>query len=381
MIETIELADKTVILVGTAHISETSVTRVEDAIAEHEPDRVCVELDANRRESLENDTWGDRDIKEVLGDGDGYLLLFNLILSIYQRRLGEDVDIEPGAEMLRAIRTAQEDGLPVSLIDRDINITLKRAIKNLSWREKFRIFSKAIEGFFADEEIDIEEIEDEDMIYEIIESFAGSFPHLKETIIDERDHYMAQKLREADGDTIVAVVGAGHVAGIAAELRDNGVISIDELETIPQGPPIRKTIKYAVPALILGLFGYGLVAGGIGVAEEMLVYWFALNGVFGALGAIVAKAHPLTVLVTGLTAPFTSVNPALPAGLVSAYTENKLRPPRAEDLAAIGEITSIAELWTNTATKLLVIFFLVNMGSAIATFLGVGVIVQILQAV
>lgn len=374
MIEQVELEDKTIILVGTAHISEQSVAAVKDTIGEYDPDRVCVELDANRRESLEDQTWDEKPITDVLKDGDGFLLIFNIILSIYQRRLADDIDIEPGAEMLAGLKTAEEADMPVSLIDRDINITLRRALGNLSWIERFRLVGAAVEGFFTDEEVEIEDIEDEDLIYEIVQEFAGSFPHLTETIIDERDQYMAQRLREADEETIVAVVGAGHVNGIVEELKYNDVISTESLETTPNTPPIRKGVKYAIPALIFGLFAYGFVTEGFGTARDLFFYWVILNAFFAGVGAIISRAHPLTTAVTAITAPFTSVNPALPAGLVAAYTEHRIRPPLASDMANIGEIESIRELWQNTATKLLVLFFLVNLGSSIATFLGVGVI-------
>ncbi|MCJ7429079.1 MAG: TraB/GumN family protein [Candidatus Nanohaloarchaeota archaeon QJJ-5] len=379
MIETVDLEDKTVILVGTAHISQQSVETVNEVIEDHRPDRVCVELDQSRKQSMEDEGWGDRDIKEVLRQGDGHLLLFNIILSIYQRRLADDIDIEPGAEMLAAIDTAEQHEIPVSLIDRDINITLKRTLSSLSWLEKIRLLTTAVEAFFTDEQADIEDIENDDIIYEIIEEFAGSFPHIKQTIIDERDQYMAQRLREADGETIVAVVGAGHVAGIAEELRYNGVISTDALEQTDESRSVRKGVKYAVPAVILGLFAYGLWSEGIGVAGDMLIYWVGFNAFFGGLGAVLSKAHPLTTIVTAIAAPFTSVNPALPAGLVAAYTENRMRPPLADDLASIGDITAIKELWGNSATRLLVLFFLVNLGSSIATFIGFGVILRLLQ--
>ncbi|MDY6777507.1 MAG: TraB/GumN family protein, partial [Candidatus Nanohaloarchaea archaeon] len=380
MIEQVTVNGKQVVLVGTAHVSDQSVTEVEEAIEEFAPDRICVELDASRLQSLrDQEAWKGKDITDAIAEGDGYMLLFNIVLSIYQRRLGEEYNIEPGAEMLEAIQRAEEGSIPFSLIDRDINITLKRALNRLSVLEKARLVSSVVEGFFESEEIDVEELKEQDILHEVITEFAGRFPSLKEVLIDERDSYMAQRIMEAEGETIVAVVGAGHIDGIRAHLQEQREerFSIDDLEAVDQGRNWFTVIRYAFPALIIGVFFYGLFNLGTSVAREMLFYWFALNGSFAAVGAFLAFAHPVTVAVSFIAAPFTSVNPAVPAGLVAAYAENMFRPPRVEDMESLGEIARFGDLWHNRATKLLLVFMLVNLGSAIATFLGAGVLLKL----
>lgn len=378
MRDEIEVGDTTVVLLGTAHVSGESVTEVEDTIAEIDPDRVCVELDEGRLAALrDEDLWQDRDVASVIADGDGYMLLFNVLLSIYQRRLGADLDIRPGAEMLAAVDAAEAAGKEVALIDRDINVTLKRAMNGLSFIEKYRLLTTALEGFFIDEDIDVEELKDEDMLHTVVTEFAGRFPHLKEVLIDERDTYMAEKIRDIDADTVLAVVGAGHLEGIRERLQAGTEENEQDLTATDPGFGWFRAAKYLVPAAIVGMFAYGALNLGGAVAKDMLIYWFGLNAATAGIGAVIAGASLVTVFVAAVGAPFTSINPAMPAGLVAAYAQNRSRPPRVEDMEGLGEIASYREMWSNRATKLLLVFFLVNLGSAISTFVGAGVLASL----
>ncbi|MCJ7450623.1 MAG: TraB family protein, partial [Candidatus Nanohaloarchaeota archaeon QJJ-9] len=193
----------------------------------------------------------------------------------------------------------------------------------------------------------------------------------------ERDSYMAEKILEAEGGTILAVVGAGHVEGIKERLEQDNRADIDQLESIESNISVLKIAKYAVPSVVILLFLYGVVVLGLGTAKEMFFQWFIFNASFAAVGALASLAHPFTVLVSFLAAPFTSINPALPAGMVASLTENKVRQPKVGDLEALGEIESYRELWRNQATRLLLIFFLVNLGSSIATFIGAGALANL----
>ncbi|MDY6788451.1 MAG: TraB/GumN family protein [Candidatus Nanohaloarchaea archaeon] len=377
MREEVELDGRKIVLVGTAHVSQESVKEVEEAIEKYQPGKVAVELDEKRLKALRNpDAWENMDVFHAISEGQGYRLLFKFLLSIYQRKLGKELDITPGREMLEAVEAAEEREIDTALIDRDINITLKRAMDGLSVREKAFIAVSILEGFFYDEEIDVEELKDRDILHEVISEFAGRFPSLKKALIDERDSYMAERIMEAEEETVLAVVGAGHVEGIKRTLEQS------EKTPGPDKPvennrkfSILKTVKYGLPIAILALFLYSALYIGPGAAGTMFKYWFIMNGSMAALGALISLAHPLTILVSFIAAPFTSVNPALPAGLVAAYTENYVRSPRVEDLEGLGRIDTYTALWRNRATKILLIFFLVNLGSSIATFLGTGVLV------
>lgn len=385
MQRTVDLGDRRIILVGTSHVSPASVDTVNELIAEHQPDTVCIELDESRLEALQqDDAWKDRDVAETIEQGDGSLLFFNLLLSIYQRRMTEDLDLRPGSEMLAAYEAASDQDRPTELIDRDINITLKRALGTMSLWEKVKILNALFLGFFDDgEEIDIEELTQEDVLHDVVTEFAGTFPQLKTVLIDERDEYMAQRLRETEGDTVLAVVGAGHLDGIVRELEedvdDGDVTDMEALETIPPSRPWLKIVKYAIPLLVVGGIIMGYAFGGIGVAGRLAGYWVVLNSGAAGIGAIVSRAHPFTVIGTMIYAPWGSINPIVPTGLISSYLENRYRPPRVEDMESIGQITSYRELWENRATRLLVVFMVVNMFSALATFTGTGLILKIVS--
>lgn len=391
MQRTIEVGGRTVVLVGTSHVSPASVEEVTELIREHEPDTVCVELDESRLEALtQDDVWKDRDIAETIRRGDGQFLFFNLLLSIYQRRLGQEMDLRPGSEMLAAYETATDQGLPTELIDRDINVTLKRAFGRMSWWERIRILNALFIGFFEDgEEIDLEELTDEDVLHDVVTEFAGSFPQLKTVLIDERDAYMAEKIRQAEGDTVLAVIGAGHLDGIAERLQGGtgpdeedaaGGTDLAALSEVPDTRSWLTVAKYAIPVLVVGGIVLGYLQGGFGVAGRLFGYWVGLNAGAAGLGAILVRAHPVTVIGTAIYAPWGSINPLVPTGLISSYLENRFRPPTVEDMESIGQITTYRGLWENGATRLLVVFMVVNVCSALATFTGAGIIVRVVSA-
>ncbi len=377
MIEELEVGGKKVVLVGTAHVSEESVQDVKEAVDKYRPDTVCVELDKERLRSLrEEDAWQDRDVAKAIEEGNGYLLLFQFLLSVYQRRLGEEIGLEPGEEMLEAVEVAEENDIPVELVDRNLNETFRRAMDSLSFFEKMKLAHSLLEGFFLpQEEIDIEDLKDRDVLHEVITEFAGRFPELKKVFIDERDVFMAEKIRDADGDTVVAVVGAGHLEGIKNALQSRATDETEQLEG--RSFDWFTAVRYGMPLLIVGVFVYGFFNVGKAAAQDMFIYWFALNSVAAAIGAVVSFAHPLTVIASFFAAPFTSVNPAVPAGLVAMYVENTVRKPRVKDMQELGAIAGFGEMWKNRATRLLLVFFFVNLGSSIATFTASAYLVKL----
>jgi len=378
MLRKIELEDKTVLLLGTAHVSKKSVEEVREAILVHEPDKVCVELDEKRYRSVKGEgDWTDEDIAKTISDGNGYLLLLKILLSIYQRKIGEEFDINPGSEMVEAIEIAEEHSIDFELIDRDINETFKRAMNGIGFFEKMMVLYTVIEGFFVEKkDIDIEELKEEDMLKKVVEEFSGKFPSIKEAFIDERDVFMAEKISKTEAETVLAVVGAGHVEGISDNLKDGSEMELVKLSERRFKP--YKILKYGVPALIIFLFAYGFVQMGFDTGQRMFYVWFLLNGSLAGLGALVSGAHLFTVLISFLLAPFTSINPALPAGLVAVYSENHFNHPKVKDMEGLANIKKIRGLWQNKATKLLLVFFFVNLGSSVATFIGAGSLANII---
>lgn len=378
----VEVGGREIVLVGTAHVSRDSIAEVREVIAAEEPDAVCVELDAKRFEALQDDTgWREMDVTTALKDGKGTLLLLTVLLSIYQRRLGDAMEMRPGAEMLEAAELAAEQDIPVELIDRDVSETMRAALQGLTMREKLRLVAGMGAGLFSSaDELTAEEVEalkEQDALEVVVTELGGAYPGLKRAFLDDRDAHMARKLLEMDAERVVAVVGAAHVDGIAARL-ESGETDVDAPRRGLVGPALT-ALQYAVPLVIVGMLAYIFLFVGVAAGTRAFTVWFLLNGVAAALGAVAARAHPVTVIASFLVAPFTSLNPILPSGLVAAWVENRMDAPTVADLEAVGEVEDYRAFWDNQALKLVLVFLLVNLGSGIASYVGGGYLAQLIS--
>jgi pheromone shutdown-related protein TraB len=371
--QTVQLGDREVTVVGTSHVSEESRQEVEDTIDEVRPDLVGVELDENRLESLRGeDAWTQLDIAEALRDGKGYLLFLNVVLSIYQRQVGMDQGSMPGEEMLAAVEKAEENNTGLALVDRDINETFRRGLQELTITEKLKLFASL---FATTEEVEPGELMDGNMVENLVEELKDEYPSLSRTFLEERNQYMAEKLLENDFDKAVLVVGAAHLEGVVEELKEQNGYSPVDSGTIPWST----ILKYGMPAFILIGLGYSFFKIGFATGVEASVIWILINGVLATAGAIVAKSHPLTWIVSFISAPLTSLDPALGAGMVAAYAEAKIRPPKVEELESISKIESYWSLWDNQVGRVLLTFFFVSIGSAAATFISAGYIASLIS--
>ncbi len=382
MKEELTFEDKRVILVGTAHISQDSIEEVRQVIEEEKPDAVCVELCQSRYDSIKNaEKWKNMDIVKVIKEGKAPMLMANLILSAFQKRMGDKLGVKPGAEMMAAIVSAEEAGADIVLADRDMATTLKRAWGNLSFWEKTKLLFQILLGIFDAPEIskdDVEELKQVDVLTEAIESMAKEFPGVKSVLIDERDEYLAAKIAETDSETIVAVVGAGHVPGIKKKIKTS--INMNKLEVIPPPGKVGRTLKWIIPLLIFGIIGYSFFRIDANVSLEMFKRWVLVNGAFSGLGAILAGGHIVTILVAIIAAPFTSLNPAIAAGWVAGLTEAWIRKPRVEDFENLAtDITSFRGFRSNEITKILLVVVLCNLGSMIGSFVGIPLITDLLR--
>jgi pheromone shutdown-related protein TraB len=345
------------------------------------PDTVCVELDAMRYEALTDDSrWRKLDIFTVIKERKVLFLMSSLALQAYQRRLGEKLGVRPGAELLAAVDAAKEIGAEVVLADREIQATLKRTWASLGFVGKIKVLSMLIGGFFAAQKIteeQIEELKDRDNISEMMTEFARVMPKAKVPLIDERDAYLISKIREAPGPRIVAVVGAGHVAGMIANLE--APVDREELSKIP-GPSLTGTIlKWVIPAIVLGAFYYGYTEHSAGGLEQMLYAWILPNSIVAGIFAIVAGARPLTVVVSIVASPITSLNPTIGAGMVAGVVEAWLRRPTVEDCEQVNEAAmSYRGLYKNRFTRVLVVAVLVTLGSAIGGWIGATWVVTLI---
>jgi len=383
VIERLIKNNKKITLIGTAHISKESVHEVKSTIDAEKPDVVCVELCPQRYEILNNkEKWKQTDITKIIKEGKIYLFLVNLILSNFQKRLGEDVGILPGAEMIEATNVARNLNIPIELADRDINITMKRASSKMGVFEKYKIFSLILMSLFFSEKLRAEEIEqlkNKDVMSQMMDELSLAFPNVKRTLIDERDYYLTNKILNASGNRVVAVVGSGHLAGIKKNIEKFDEKGKEEHENlmknitrIPKGRNLGKIFAYSILLLIAGMFIYGFYVGGMETFTNMAWTWFLYHSVFAAIGAVLAFAHPLTILATFIFSPFTAIHPGIGIGTVSALIEAKVRPPKVIDFENLQRMRKWKDMWKNQVIRIIFIFFFTSTGGSIATFVSMG---------
>jgi pheromone shutdown-related protein TraB len=369
----ISFDEKQILLIGTAHISQSSVDEVNSVIDQERPDTVCIELCSSRHQAmLDKDQWKNMDIYKVVREGKSFLLFANLIMTAFQKRLGSQLGVKPGAEMLEAANAAERVGAGLILADRDIKITLQRTWRGMTFWGKMKVLSQLLASLFVREEISKEEIEklkESDALSEAMQMLAEQSPEMKRILIDERDQFMAEKIKLAQGKRIVAVVGAGHVKGLTSELEREH--NLDELETVPPPGKIGTWLKWGIPTLIVGLVAYGFFTVETDVSIEMIQRWFLINGTLSAFGTAIAFGHPITIATAFVAAPFTSLNPAVAAGWVAGLVEAFLRKPQVRDFESLADdITHLRGFWQNNITRILLVVMFANLGSAIGTFVG-----------
>ena len=368
----IRLGEREIILVGTAHVSKRSAEQVKEIIEAERPDAVCVELDEQRyRTMTEGSKWQETDIFKVIREGKATLLLVNLMLSSFQRRLAKEFGIQPGQEMLQAIRSAEETGAELVLADRNIQITFARIWRNVGFWGKVRLMSQILQSIFGGEEITEEELEKmkrKDMLDAMLQEFTEHFPRLKTPLIDERDRYLAQKIKEAPGSKVVAVLGAAHVPGVTREIhRDN---DLDELSRRPPKSKLPAVIGWAIPILIVAVIVYSFLTNPE-VGLQQTLSWVLWTGTLSALGAAAAFAHPGAILTGFVAAPFTTLHPLLAAGWFAGIAQAYFQRPNVGDFERLAEdVLSVKGFWRNKVTRILLVVTLCNIGASIGTFVG-----------
>ena len=378
-IRRVELKDRTVILAGTVHISQESTQEVRDLIESEKPQRVCVEIDDGRYRSMsQGSSWENLDIGKVLKEGRGFLLMANLALAGFQRRMGEGVGGKPGEEMLAAVSAAQDAGIPYSFCDREIQVTLKRAWARSGFWNKSKLLASLADSAFSSEKLSEEEIEklkDKTELDSMMAELASFLPSVKEVLIDERDRFLASRIYRETESLVVGVVGAGHLDGIEAWLRklDAGEVSPDtsEIETLPKPSKAGKIVGWSIPVIIIGFIVLGFIKSGVQASLALLLQWVLLNGTLAALGSALCLAHPLTILVSFVSAPIATLNPFVGVGLFAGLVETFVRKPRVSDLENLAtDVTSVKGFYKNRVTKILLIFFLSSIGGMIGNFIA-----------
>ena len=375
----LELNGRKITLIGTAHVSKESIEEVTQTIKTLSPDCVAIELDEKRADSIQNaERYSQLDIIKVLKRHEGFLLLANLILSSFQRRMGLNVGVKPGDEMLAAINTANQMNISSVMVDRPIQITLKRAWAKNSFWGKCKLFALLISSAFSKEEVDpseIENLKNSSEMDSMMEELAKEMPVIKKVLIDERDEYLASKIWDAKGENIVAVLGAGHLPGVEKHLQKlaagEKTSDVNEISKIQQKSVLSKIAAWIIPALIIGLIAAGFVYGGRKAGAQLLTTWFLWNAIPAALLSIIALAHPITILVAFVAAPFTSLCPFIGIGFCTAIVQALVCKPKVSDMESLqDDVGSVKTFYKNRILRVLLVFILSTLGSALGTFAG-----------
>lgn len=378
-IHELEVDGKQIILIGTAHVSKHSAEEVKEVIEREKPDSVCVELCQSRYNSIYNKNNEDnKDIIKIIKDKKVTLFLVNLILSSYQKRMAKQLGVKSGQEMMQGVESAKEVDAELVLADRNIDITFKRILGNLSFWQKMKMVFGLILSVFSDEKIteeELEELKSGDMLDSALSELTKSMPKLKAPLVDERDKYLAQKIKTAPGEKVVAVLGAAHIPGIKKEIHKNN--DLRELTRLPKKKKTGKIIGWSIPVIILALIIYTFIENKDAGLQQLLS-WILWNGSLSAIGALIIRAHPLSILTAFVVAPISSLNPLFAAGWFAGLSEVFLRKPSVKDFENLSEdVLSFKGFWNNKVTHILLVVIFVNIGSVLGTIIGGSDIVRI----
>jgi pheromone shutdown-related protein TraB len=367
--------DKVIVVVATAHISQESANLVEELITSEKPDGICLELDQQRYMVLTSKhKWQNLDVRSIIKSRQLATLLVSLLMASSQRRLGDGLGVTPGAELLAAVNCSKMLAIPLHLCDRDVRITLKRAWRKTTFWKKLWLSASFLTSFFDKSKISEEELrhlKQQDVLARLVTELGGELPELKQVLIDERDLYLAEKIKQSPGQRLVAVVGAAHVCGILHHLDHDARQDLDEISRVPAASFASTLALWMVPILILGAILLLGLHKGMDLAGKSLLYWVLANGIPTSIGALLALGHPLTILSAFFASPLTSLSPFIGAGYVCALVQLLTTPPKVVEIEAItGDFFVIRRWWSNRLLRILLVFLLTGLGSAIGTWLG-----------
>jgi len=371
----IQYKDKEIILVATAHVSETSVTLVKETIEAERPDSVCIELDEGRYKTIQDPkAWERTDVVQIIRQKRVGFMLAQLIISAYQKRMAKKLNTKVGGEMLQGIESAKEIGAELVLADRSIQTTFMRLWKLLTLREKFKLLFGLILG---DDEIEDELTEadllamlDQDMLTSVLGDIQKELPTVGRVLISERDQYLANKIKHAPGKKVLAVLGGAHVPGVVEEIDKEQ--DMEAITHVPQKKSKLKYLAWLIPIIFLGLIVYSFMQG-TDVGTQNLLAWWLWNGGLAALFTLLALGHPLSILTAFMLAPLTTVVPFLSSGWFAGLVEAWIKKPTVEDLQKVPEdILRLKGYYQNRFLKVLTVVILANIGSTIGTFMAGG---------
>jgi len=364
-------------IIGTAHVSQNSVDEVKEAIYEQKPDVVAIELDKGRYERLLQEKEGietDEEISvtKIIKENKVGLFVVSGILTYIQSKIGEDLDIKPGSEMIGAIEAANDVGAKIALIDRDINITLQRTLNKMTLMEKLKFLYGAIASLFTDDDgiEDIEQLKESDTLDEIMEYFKDMSPNAYKVLVKERDAYLAKGILNIEEDHVIAVVGAGHKGGINRYLDNPEEIPPIEtlINTEEKGRiPWLKIIIVAIPLSFIVIFFLAFL-NGIDIGDSLLEY-VLIRGSAAFIGSIIAGSKIQSAIAGFIAAPFTIIHPFISSGWFSGLTEVKYRKVKKSDIPNLGKVRSLKDLWNNNIFRILLVVIGTNLAVSLATWI------------
>ena len=375
----LEVDGKEIILIGTAHVSRLSAEQVKEVIEKEKPDSVCIELDEQRYQSItDNNKWKETDIFKIIKEKKATLLLMNLAISSFQNRMAKQFDIKPGQEMIQGIESAKENGAELVLADRNIQITFSRIWHNLGWLGKSQLLTSVFYSIFSKDTISEEELENmksQDTLNAVLAEFTESFPRLKTPLIDERDQFLAQKIKEAPGKKVVAVLGAAHVPGITKEIYKHQ--DLERLSAVPPKSILPKIIGWSLPILLIALVAYTFIANPT-AGWDQAWSWIIWTGSMAAIGAIVALGHPLAIVTAFIVAPITALHPILASGWFSGLVQAYMKRPTIGDFERLSEdVFTIKGFWKNKVTRVLLVLVLTNLFGSLGTIIGGADVIRV----
>ncbi len=370
--------DNRIRLLGTAHVASASVAAVKHHIEEFQPDVIAVELCQSRHKALAEDRRLDKEgLLKVIKEGKAPLVLVQSLLAAEQRRMGMDEDIQPGAELMAAVKEGEERDLEVVLVDRDIQTTLRRAWKKMGFREKIRLLYSLLGEDEEEEDFDLEEmLADQDLLSSLLEEFRTISAGAGTVLIDERDEYIASGISVISPEKkVLAVLGAGHLQGVAKILKTDEIVDRrQELDTLTKKGPIAKSVPWLLPIAVFSLMAWLLYQGESEALFTAGAIWLAANAIAAAFFCALAGGHPIAILVAALASPITSLNPMLAAGWFAGYAQMKLKEPTAEDLQEFIKLDSMKLFWSNRAGRVLLVTSLTNLGSMAGAWIAAPLI-------
>lgn len=364
--------DKEIYLVKTAHVSKNSLQDVQECFDEVKPDSICIELDEERYDKLKNpEKWRETDLVEVIKNKQVGFLLVSVILSSFQKRIASNMNSSSGAEMMLGIKLAEENNLNLVMADRPIKTTFSRIWNKLQTKEKFKLLTGIINSLFEDEDIseeDIAKLKEADVLEAALMDIGKQFPTVKEVLVDERDQYLSQKIKNAPGKKIMAIIGAAHGKGIERNLNNN--IDIRNLETVEKKKGVSSYIKYLIPILIIAIMLITIL-NNRQMGLQQIKSWALWHGILSAIGVAIALGHPLSILTAFVMSPITALNPLLASGWFAGLVEASIRKPKVKDFEDISKDTATVKgFWKNRITRTLLVVVFANLFSSLGTVIS-----------